>query len=151
MFSPRDILWVIVVPGLVGLLLSLAGSFLKRRAWAAPLALVVGLLITFSYVEEWAIPRIPPDPDLGFAGWITVAAAIALVAGLIDSLVRLPFLLRLLLVLIASAVSLPLLLKFKFTPDDWTRAQGAEMIAGLTAVGAVWWYCLEDVASVAPV
>jgi hypothetical protein len=151
-FTARDMVWMLVVPGAIGLLLSILGVFLKNRAWTAPLAVTLAFLATFSFLTgHFERPQIIPPPSMGAKGWLPSIALLGLLVGLIDSFVRLPSSVKALFVAIFTAAGLGLLLKFKFAAETWTPPQGAIAIAAFAIAAAIWCYILEDVTSQTPV
>jgi hypothetical protein len=151
-FTARDMVWMLVIPGAIGLLLSILGVFLKCRAWTAPLAIALAFLATFSFLTgHFERPQIIPAPSIGAKGWLPPIALLGLLLGLIDSFVRLPSWVRAIVVAVFTAAGLGLLLKFKFAAETWTPAQGALVIAAFAIGAAIWWYVLEEVTSQMPV
>ncbi len=151
MFTPRDFLWLIAIPGAIALVFSFLGLSVKPRALFAPLALAFSFLIAFASVlsNPWKFPPIIPAHSAGSEGWIPAIAILALVLGIVDALTAFPNWLRGLLVTIFTAAGLTLLLKFKFDTkalgtDAWTAAHGTIIIAAFSMAAFIWWVAIED-------
>src|SRR5690242_17552748 len=113
MFTARDFVWMLVIPGAIGLVVSFVGTLVRIRTGTAPLAVALSFFIAFPLIlsGHFSLPAIPPPASLGSKGWLPLIAVMALVVGLLDSFVRLPVLIRAIVVTVVTAVGLCLLLK----------------------------------------
>jgi hypothetical protein len=144
MFTARDFVWMLVIPGAIGLVISLVGALVRFRRGTAPLAVALSFLIAFPLIlsGRFSLPAIPPPASLGSKGWLPLIAVMALVVGLLDSFVRLPVLVRGIVVAVITAIGLSLLLKFKFA--TWTTLQTTEVIGAFAIAAAIWACVIED-------
>src|SRR5207237_4495805 len=107
-------------------------------------ALGLAFLAAFPAINfgTWRIPAIVPSDS---SGWLPIIAILAMIMGIIDAGIRLPLLVRALIVVIVSVVGLWAELKFKFHAG-WSGMSGALIICGFAVLTAVWWAAVDDLA-----
>jgi hypothetical protein len=145
-FNATDIAWSIVIPALIGFVLGIACWQPWRRgadkAWAAPLMMGLGFFVAFPVIQNdgsWQWPAMVPRESSEWLVWIAVLAT---VLGLFSQLVAAPRWVLAIVVLIASAASCGLLLKFKFV-HTWSPLRGGLILFGFAVAATVWWAILE--------
>jgi cellulose synthase/poly-beta-1,6-N-acetylglucosamine synthase-like glycosyltransferase len=143
MFTQHDLIWTILVPGTIALLVSLCFAALKINRGGGALAMWLAFAIAFPAIytdARWQLPRIPPSDS---SGWLFVIAMLAGALGLVDALWHTSARwLRGLIFALSAAISLSLLLKFKFR-GDWSFPQGAAIIAAFSILAGLWWFSLD--------
>ncbi|WP_428940499.1 hypothetical protein [Fontivita pretiosa] len=146
---PRDIL----VPAAVSLIiLSLAWRAWRSQArplaggyWGAAAALAAGYASSFrSITGDW-----PPFPPIDATGWtLYLAAGVALLSILLESILRLPIVVRWIGLCLLFIAMFAILFANKLRFGVWTGWEAVGWIATAGILTTMWWISFEHVANV---
>jgi hypothetical protein len=146
MLTSSDLLFGVALPlALATFILLLAWKPWRRGGtppaqWGGPLAVGLAFAITFAALQG---PRhvLPVNSAIMWLFYISLGFTLL---GLIDSLLRLPLLVRGILIFVAAAVSAFILLRFNFTNQTWDALHGSLWLAAIAAVAVLWWASFEQ-------
>jgi hypothetical protein len=146
MLTTSDILCGVVLPLVLSGVILVATSLTKgRHLWAGPLAIGAGYSIGFGCIE--GIGHLFPPASA--VPWLFHLGLLFTLVGLLDSAVRMPTWLRVLVIFVATVLGTGLLLRFNFINQTWDALHGAAWLIAIAIVATIWWCCFEY-ASVEP-
>ncbi|HWP40905.1 MAG TPA: hypothetical protein VNL70_08260, partial [Tepidisphaeraceae bacterium] len=146
--DPRDIL----LPAVVSLIvLVVAWQAWRRHSpplaggyWGAALALAAGYAWTFSSISgQW--PAFPPLDATGSTPYLT--AGVALLSILLESVLRLPLVVRWIGLCLLFMAMFAILFANKLRFELWTAAEAAAWIGVAGVLSALWWISFEQLAN----
>jgi hypothetical protein len=148
--SPKDLLLVAIMPGVLALvLLALGRRIWQRReldpsdpargAWAGPLAVGLAFLVVFPTPSVMAhLPHFPPAESVE---WLFIVALCATLLGIVDSWARRVGWVRALSVLLLALACSMFTLKFKLA--QWTTSQRVESLGCVSLITMFTWAALD--------
>jgi hypothetical protein len=149
MLTSSDLLYGVILPfALATIALSVAWQPWKRSRgtpaqWGGPIAAGAAFAATFVALQG---PRhvFPPGSAIMWLFYVAVGFSLL---GLMDSMTRLPKIVRTALVFVVAFCGAGLLLRFNFTNQTWDILHGAMWLGAIAGVAGLWWVSFEQSAA----